>query len=438
MPLPGPITRRTCLTALVSLPAAAAVRAGVAAHDWRALQDTLDTFVRERNGSGVAVAIRYGDDAPSYLNAGVLAFDSEQRFDADSICRIYSMTKHVTRIATLLLVEDGTITLDTPVIEVLPEFKALRVAIDIEKSLDARPVSRTMTVRHLITNTSGLGNWTPSSDSGEELHKLYRERGVTPGSFGAMRTRPGYGPQPASLDELIARVADLPLAYEPGTRLHYSIGFDVMALVIQRAARMPYGEFLERRLFGPLAMTSTGFQVKTKDAARLTTNYDATLRGDNSKRGAVPDPRLPPGWHVADDRAVSEWLEPPRYVAGGAGLVSTARDFLRYAEMLANDGAFGRTRVMKVETAKLATGNIHPPGVADPSEGVGAGSRALLMGTIIPPGMVGGGGAAGTLFWIDQKRRGAVVFMAQAMYGGPARSPYQKRLFAAIDQGVGM
>jgi CubicO group peptidase (beta-lactamase class C family) len=438
MPLSRSITRRHCLATLAALSAAAGVRVRAAAHDWRALQDILDTFVRERNGPGVAVAIRYGGDAPSYLSAGTIAFDSAQRFDADSLCRIYSMTKHVTRIATLLLVEDGTITLETPVAEILPEFRKLRVAIDIERGLEARPATRTMTVRHLITNTSGLGNWTPSSDSGEALHTLYRQRGVTPGSFGAMRARPGYGAQPTSLDELIARVADLPLAYEPGTRLHYSIGFDVMALVIQRAARMPYGEFLERRLFGPLAMPSTGFQVKAKDAARLTTNYDATPRGDNSTPGAVPDPRLPPGWHVADDRATSDWLKPPPYVAGGAGLVSTARDFLRYAEMLANDGIFGGARVMKAETAKLATGNIHPPGVADPSDGVGAGSRALLMGTIIPPGMVGGGGAAGTLFWIDQKRRGVVVFMAQAMYGGPARSPYQKRLFTAIDQGVGV
>jgi CubicO group peptidase (beta-lactamase class C family) len=282
MPLPRSITRRHCQAALAALSAAAGVRVRAAAHDWRALQDTLDTFVRERNGPGVAVAIRYGDDAPSYLSAGTIAFDSAERFDADSLCRIYSMTKHVTRIATLLLVEDGTITLDTPVTEILPEFKKLRVAIDIERGLEARPATRTMTVRHLITNTSGLGNWTPSSDSGEELHALYRQRGVTPGSFGAMRARPGYGPQPTSLDELVARVADLPLAYEPGTRLHYSIGFDVMALVIQRAARMPYGEFLERRLFGPLAMASTGFQVKAKDAARLTTNYDATPRGDNA------------------------------------------------------------------------------------------------------------------------------------------------------------
>ncbi len=83
---------------------------------------------------------------------------------------------------------------------------------------------------------------------------------------------------------------------------------------------------------------------------------------------------------------------------------------------------------------KAVVGNINPPGVAEPSTGAGAGSRALLLNPLTPPGTVGGGGATGTLFWMDQKRRGAVVFMTQVMYGGPARSPFQKRLFAAIEQ----
>lgn len=436
MPFPIVLTRRQYLTTLASMAALFAARVDAAVPDWHPLQEVLDAFVRERSAAGVAVAIRYGEAAPSYLHAGRLAFDSDAPFTEDSICRLYSMTKHVTRIATLLLVEDGALTLDTPVTDILPEFKKLQVAIDIETGLASRPVTKAMTVRHLITNTSGLGSWTPASDSGEALHKLYRERGITPGSFGVLRSRPGYGPQPSTLDEMVARVAELPLAYEPGTVLHYSIGFDVMALVIQRVTKMSYGAFLERRLFGPLGMASSGFEVQAKDAVRLTTNYDATQRGDASSAGVAPDPTLPPGWYVADDRARSAWLQPPALLAGGAGLVSTARDFLRYGEMLAHDGAFGGARVMKVETARLATGNIHPPGVSDPSEGVGAGSRALLLGTIIPPGMIGAGGAAGTLFWIDPKRHGVVVFMAQALFGSPARSPYQKRLFAAIDQGV--
>jgi CubicO group peptidase (beta-lactamase class C family) len=432
-------TRRRCIATLAGalLPWSLIERAAAASQPrWPALQQALSEFVRERSAAGVSVAISYGESGDAYLAAGKLALDSSAPFDENSICRIYSMTKHVTRIASLLLVEDGKISLDQPVADVLPEFKNLRVAIDIEKSLESRPVTRVMTMRHLLTNTSGLGNWTPGSDSGEELHRLYRERGITPGNYASGRTRPGYGAQPATLDELIARVAELPLAFEPGTVLHYSIGFDVMALVIQRVTGMPYDAFLRQRLWEPLQMSSTGFQVQRKDAQRLTTNYDATERGVNSAAGAAPDPALPSGWRVQDDRARSDWLEPPRLLAGGAGLVSTTRDFLRYAQMLLHEGALGSTRIMKVETARMAVGNIHPPGVAEPGEGVGSGTRVLLMTPMIPAGTVGGGGSAGTLFWIDQKRRGAAVFMAQVMYGSPARSPFQKRLFPALEQDV--
>lgn len=427
-------TRRDCLTTLAAMTLAPAGVTRSKAPAWSRVRATLDELVAERSLPGAGMAIVYGDAAPAYPAAGTIAFGSATRFDENSICRIYSMTKNVTRIATLLLVEDGKISLDQPVASVLPEFVHLRVAIDIEKGLESRPAEKTMTMRHLVTNTSGLGNWTPASDSGEALHKLYRERGITPGNFGGGRRRPGYGEQPASLDEMVRRIAELPLSYEPGTVLHYSIGFDVMALVIERVTGLPYSAFLKRRLWDPLDMPSTGFQVARTNAARLTTNYDATANLVASAPGAVADASMPPAFRVADDRATSDWLKPPHLLAGGAGIVSTPRDFLRYTQMLLNEGALGKARAMKVETARLATGDINPPGMAEPSEGVGAGTRALMRGApIIPPGMVGGGGAAGTLFWMDEKRRGAVVFMAQVMYGSPARSPFQKRLFAAIE-----
>jgi CubicO group peptidase (beta-lactamase class C family) len=400
---------------------------------WRAVDDVLRGFVRERQAAGVCFAASYGREwSPTYLAAGTVAFDSRVAFDENSVCRIYSMTKHVTRIASLLLVEDGRLSLDQPVASVLPEFRDLRVQIDPEGSLDSRPATRTMTMRHLITNTSGLANWTPGSDSGEPLHRLYRERGITPGNFGAGLRRPGYGPQATSLDELVARVAELPLAYEPGTTLHYSIGFDVMALVIQRVAGQAYDAFLRTRLFEPLDMASTGFFVKSRDVRRMTTNYDATAGNQNSVREA--EPGLPTGWRTQDDRAAREWLEPPRLIAGGAGLVSTARDFLRYARMLRNDGVLDGARVMKAETAQLALGNLHPPGVAEPTGTAGAGTRSLLRSPTIPPGTIGAAGSAGTLFWIDPARQGVAVFMTQVMYGSPAASPFQPRLFPAMEQ----
>jgi CubicO group peptidase (beta-lactamase class C family) len=155
---------------------AASQPAASAPRRWVAVQRTLDEFVAGGTAAGAAVGLSYGGASPVYPAAGTIAFDSPLRFDENSICRIYSMTKNVTRIAAILLVEDGKIRLDQPVADVLPELRSLQVAIDIEKGLESRPAVNTMTMRHLLTNTSGLGNWTPASDGGDALHAVYRQR----------------------------------------------------------------------------------------------------------------------------------------------------------------------------------------------------------------------------------------------------------------------
>ena len=180
-----------------------------------------------------------------------------------------------------------------------------------------------MTMRHLITNTSGLGSWTPSSDSGEPLHQLYRERGVTPGNYGRGASDRAMANSRRVSKNSSSRVADLPLAFEPGTVLHYSIGFDVMALVIQRVSGMAYDAFLHKRLFEPLGMSSTGFQVSAKDADRLTTLYDAIRPQRSRQRDArsVPPCRI----LVIDDRVASDSLR----AAGSARWAEVAWHRLR-------------------------------------------------------------------------------------------------------------
>jgi CubicO group peptidase (beta-lactamase class C family) len=151
---------------------------------------------------------------------------------------------------------------------------------------------------------------------------------------------------------MIERVAKLPLAFEPGTKWQYSIGLDVMGLVIERVSGKRLEDFPRERLFGPLDMASTGFRVEARDASRLTTNYTVTAEG------------LRPG----DPAAASVWLSPPALPAGGAGLVSTERDFWRFGAMFLGDGALRRVRVLKAETARLARSNLLPAGhgVTDP------------------------------------------------------------------------
>ena len=387
-------------------------------HRWMSVQRMIDEYVAAKKVAGAATALSYNGKSFAYPSAGKIALDSAARFDENSLCRIYSMTKPVTGVAAMMLVEDGRIALDQPVADVVPEFRSLRVAIDIRKSMESRPAAKTMTMRHLLTHTSGLSYWTPLSGDGA-LPSAYRERGITPGNYGEGLNRPGYGPQVKNLVEMVERVAELPLAREPGTAWNYSIGADVMGLVIERVTGKGFDRFLRERVFGPLGMNSTGFQVAPKDAARLTTNYTVT----------------PAGLRPTDPAATSVWLKPLSLLAGGAGLISTARDFARFGAMHLGDGALGRVRVMKPETARLARSNLLPAGVVYPNGGgFGAGARVVLPGSdsrFGPPGSFGWGGAAGTDCWIDPARRGNMVFMTQFM--PPTSYPVRDELTAAIE-----
>lgn len=419
------MNRRHFLNALAgALPSAlwldkrAAWAATWSARRWTAVQKLLDGYVAEKKIAGAAAALSYGGSPLAYPCAGHIALDSSVRFDENSLCRIYSMTKPVTGVAALMLVEAGKIALDQAVAEVLPEFRSLRVATDIEKGLSARPAVKTMTMRHLLTHTSGLGYWTPSAGAGV-LPTAYRERGITPGNYGARLNRPGYGPQARSLVEMVERVAELPLLCEPGTAYNYSIGLDVMGLVIERVTGKGFDVFLRERLFDPLDMSSTGFQVAPKNAARLTTNYDVT----------------PEGLKPTDTAAASVWLRPPTLLAGGAGLISTARDFARFGAMLLGDGVLGRVQVLKPETARLARSNLLPAGVVYAGgDGYGAGAGLVLNGSnrrFGPAGSFGHGGAAGTLWRIDPARRGNMVFMSQHM--PPTTYPIREEMADAIE-----
>jgi CubicO group peptidase (beta-lactamase class C family) len=374
--------------------------------------------VADKKMAGVAAAVSYGGSPLAYPSAGHIALDSAVRFDENSLCRIYSMTKPVTGAAAMMLVERGSIKLDQPVADVLPEFRSLRVAIDIQKSMESRPAIKTMTMRHLLTHTSGLTYWTPLSGTGA-LTAAYRERGITPGNYGARLNRPGYGPQVRSLTEMVERVAELPLLCEPGTAYNYSIGLDVMGLVIERVTGKGLDLFLRERFFDPLGMSSTGFQVAPKNVARLTTNYNVT----------------PEGLRPTDLAASSVWLRPPTLVAGGAGLISTARDFARFGAMMLGDGALARVRILKPETARLARSNLLPAGVAySGGDGFGAGAVLVLNGAsrrFGAPGSFIFGGAAGTFWRIDPARRGNLVFMSQHM--PPDSYPFREDMTAAIE-----
>jgi CubicO group peptidase (beta-lactamase class C family) len=408
---------------LVKMPREFAQTVRSVAGRWPRVQDVLDAHVGRRTIAGAVTALSYAGAPITYLAAGRIALDSDRPPDENSIYRMYSTTKVVTGIAAMRLIQDGKLRLDQPVAELIPEFKSLRVAIDAKKSLESRPARTTMTMRHLLTHTSGLAYWIPAAGS-DLLPSMYRERGITPGDYGIRGVRPGYGPQVKTLSEMIARLAELPLAADPGTAYQYSVGYDVMGLVIERATGTSLETYFREQIFEPLKMTSSGFQVPTSQAARLTTNYEA------SADGLIP----------IDRGESSVWLRPPSLVAGGGGLVSTAHDFARFTGMLLGRGTFDGVQVLREDIARVACSNLLPAQVVSDS-GFGAGMRITKLPkerSWQSPGSVGTlsfGGAAGCRWMVDPVRRGVMVFMTQRMPGS-ANLPLWDELHAAMDADI--
>ncbi len=369
-------------------------------------------FVDRRELAGTLAAIGKGQAAADFFGAGTQAMDSAKAVDADTLWRLYSMTKPVTGIAAMMLIEDGKIKLDQPIADFLPAFAKMNVQNTPDGSLtDVRRAKGPITVRQLITHTAGLGYGIIQKGP---LRDAYNEQGILGGQVSRLPI-PGFPPAvPApSLAAFADRLAKLPLVYEPGTRWSYSVGLDLMGRVIEVVSGQPFDLFLKARIFDPLGMKSTGFQVAAADVGRLTTNYAPFS-------GAL----LP-----IDPATSSIYLDKPPIPYGGGGLVSSARDYDRFLAMLLGEGETGGVRILKPETARLAMSNLLPAGVDTKDsfitgEGFGAGGRVSLPTSVTGEGIFGWGGAAGTIGFVDRKRGYRAGGYAQYM---PAEAlPFQR------------
>ena len=361
---------------------------------WDKVQSLLDGFVANDRLPGAVGALAHGTDDASFLVSGKIARDETRAMDADSLFRIYSMTKPITGMAAMMLIEDGKIGLDQNIADFIPGFKNPMVLIDPMKDLTARPAASPITVRNLLTHTAGLGY---SIITKGPLLDAYLKNGIVPGQV-ARKPIPGFpdAKNAPSLEEFANRLSALPLIADPGTKWSYSVALDLMGRIIEVASGTPFDAFLKLRIFDPLGMTSTYFQVPASEAARLTTNYGVTAMG-----------KFP-----IDRGRDSIYLDKPAFPFGGAGLVSSARDYDRFLLMLAGHGKIGRTRIMKEGTAKLGMSNLLPPGTDTKGtfvdgQGFGAGGRVTIaaadrLGAGI--GTYGWAGAAATIAWVDPTR----------------------------------
>lgn len=370
-----------------------------------ALSLIMDYIDRKYFPGGVVSIGRTGEEA-DFVTAGTLAFDSETEASENTLWRIYSMTKPVTGMAAMILIDEGKLKLDQPVADFIPAFAKARVLVDPAKGLESQPAKTAMTIRHLLTHTAGLGYHfsVPAA-----LRVEYLRLGIIP----AQVTRKNFGnalilappvPSAPSLREFTDRLASLPLVTEPGTRWNYSVSLDLLGQIIELVSGMSFDSFLAKRIFEPLDMTSTFFRVPEARKAELATNY------------AMIGTELQP----VDAGADSVYLDAPAFLSGGAGLVSTARDYDRFLAMLVGQGALDKTQIMSPQAARLGMSNLLPEGMSISESmggagwGFGAGGRVGLQG--LTKGVFGWAGAAGTVGWVDNMRKlrggGYANFMA--------------------------
>lgn len=393
-------------------------------------QALLDGYIRDDKMPGIVTSFGFGNHPTIFLSAGKIADDAAApKTGPDTLWRVYSMTKPITGMAAMILVEEGKIKLDDPVSKYIPAFKTMKVRLR-EDTLESAPAKNQITIRMLLTHTAGLGY---NIITKGPLKDEYERRGITPGAVNADLEKVAGKVRPTSLEEFANRTATLPLIAEPGTTWSYSIGLDVMGRVIEVASGMPFDRFVQQRIFDPLKMTSSFWTVPQSEVGRLATNYIFTRAAMTQFNASLDVSNIDAKARMPLDPAkTSIWLKPPSFPYGGAGLVMSARDYDRFLHMLQNYGELDGVRIMKPETAKLGMSNLLPTGVTfrsvaastggnsgGPKMGYGAGGSVYLEDAPggAGKGTYGWGGAAGTVAFVDPGRQARGTIMVNYFPG---------------------
>lgn len=306
----------------------------------------------------------------------------------DTIFRIYSMSKPVTSVAAMILVEEGKLGLDAPISQYLPEMAETTVLVettgdDGETRYEEVPAERAITVRDLLRHTSGF---TYGFFGNSEVDKRYRSAGVL------ITDR--------TLEDTVKKLSRIPLKHQPGSRWHYSVSIDVLGRVIEVASGQSLDQFLRKRIFEPLGMEDTFFTVPQKKLPRLAQMYAPNGNGGLEPANAMSSRRFVDSSN--------------RFYSGGGGLCSTASDYLTFCRMLLNEGKFDGGRILRPETVRL----MHTNQLDDGIQGW-PGFQFGLGFSIDKDGVYSWGGAAGTRFWIDPKNKLITIYMVQINPTGP-------------------
>jgi len=382
----------------------------------------IHEYVAEKKVAGMMAMIGFGQAPAQVISAGSLKLGGDTGVGPNTLWRMYSQTKPITGMATMMLVEDGLISLDQPLSDFFPEFADMQVLLDPEGALENVELAKApITIRQLQTHTAGLGYTIISKGP---IQKAYLAAGLTPGRV-SRNPIPGIdaGAPTPDIMTFVKRLSELPLVYQPGTQWSYSLSHDVLSAVIEKVSGKPLDQFLQERMFGPLGMTNMFYHVPADRAADLADNY-APFAG-----ALIP----------VDPGATSIYLDKPAFAFGSTGLVGTAGDYDRFLQMLLGFGKLGDVRVMKPETVKLGMSNLLPETASTKdtwvaNHGFGAGGRSGLGTEVSPAGTFGWGGAAGTSAFVDTVRGlragGYTQYIPSNAY--PFQSDFPKYVYADL------
>jgi CubicO group peptidase (beta-lactamase class C family) len=356
------------------------------------IDDVMRRFVDEGKIAGAVTLVARQGKVAHFEATGLMDREARRPMERDAIFRIASMTKPITATAVLMLFEEGHFLLDDPVAEFLPEFGRTKVFVrETAQGLEVADLERPITIRHLLTHTSGL---TYDFYPEDPVSRIYAAEQI-------LRT-----------DEILAdkvrRIAALPLVHQPGARWTYGVSSDVLGRLVEVISGQPFDVFLQQRIFAPLEMTDTGFYVPEQDLGRLAPVYTPDGRGGLKR-----------------DENQRDRSKPPAFPGGGGGLASTAADYGRFCQTLLNEGVLSSTRLLGRKTVELMTANHwtgdkspYPPGFPMLNGyGFGLGVRTLVdvaqSGVLSSLGEYGWGGAQSTYFWIDPREQLFGLLMVQ-------------------------
>jgi CubicO group peptidase (beta-lactamase class C family) len=395
--------------------AAAPASSALSAERLKRLDNFLQKYV-ENNQIAGAVALVLRDGTPVYERAvGWSDKEAGRKMKTDTIFRIASQTKAITSTAVLALMEEGKIGITEPVSHFIPTFAKTTVAVKTDSGVTMVPAKRPITIRDLLTHTAGISYGTEPS-----VAALYEAKGLGPaagnGWYTADKTEP--------VCETMERLGTLPFVAQPGEAFVYGYNTDILGCVVEKASGMPLDEFVRTRITGPLHLKDTSFFLSPEQRDRLATVYAS---GGDGTIVRAPEGSKGQGHYVEG---------PKKSFAGGAGLLSTARDYARFLEMIRRGGALDGVRILSPRTADLMTTN--QSGLLHSTTGLGFGFGFETVDRYGAKGMtgVGGfgwGGAYGTTYEVDRIGHLVVVLMLQLM---PSTTDMQQKFPNVVYQSL--